>query len=111
MSDVESPVTSGCGRVDASRVALLLAWVVLIKRTQPLWTFWSRLLQILRVTELTRHRSLHPELSELKTNHEPYCEAYWYSKHYCNLERYCITYLHLLMLTVNLIASVEYVDE
>ena len=94
--------------IDASRVALLVAWVSLIKQTQPLWTIQSYASQILLVTELTRHRSLHPQLSELKTNHEPYCEAYRYNEHYCILDRYCITYLRLLMLTVNLMASVEY---
>ena len=64
-------------------------------------------LSVSTVTDLRRHRSLHAQLSEV-TNHEPYCEAYRYSKHYCNLDRYCITYLRLLMLTVDLMASVEY---
>ena len=94
--------------INASHVALLCCVVSFLKQTQPLWTFQSRLLQILRVTELTRHRSLHPQLSELKTNHKPYCKAYLYNKHYCNLKWYCITYLRLLVLTVDLIASVEY---
>ena len=61
LSDVESPVTSGIsGRVDASRVALLVAWVSLIKRTQPLWTgLFHRMFNDTshRMFDLTCHRT------------------------------------------------------
>jgi len=113
LSDVESPITSRIsGRVDASRVALLVAWGSFRKETQPLWTILSYASQNFSVTDLSWTSTLmdlqQPQLSELKTNHEPYCKAYWYSKHYCNLNRYCITSFCLPMLTVNLMASIEY---
>ena len=114
MSDVESPVVFRTWKsIDASRLALLVAQS-LIKNNDPTFIDWIRIIECSSnchgqtVYRLSSTERTNPQLIELKTNHKAYCKVYWYSKHYCDLDRYCSTSLCLLMLTVNLIASVEY---